>query len=126
MAKSQESSQVQVIGKLEAVTRDVAESTKDIPRPADSYIMLGLLAGAQETLAVVYRQLAAWHAQVKHGVHHGGEHESSVPGDPSWVRAELALQEAARYADAAVDALKRAHLANGVARWYEEIVVDER
>lgn len=125
MVKNQDSSQVRVIGKLEAVARDVAESTREILRPSDSYVILGRLADAQRTMADVYRQLAAWHAQVEHGVHHGGEHEGSVLGSPGWVRAELALQEAARDAEAAADALKRAESANGVARWYDEIKVDE-
>lgn len=111
--------------RLEEATRDLVRSTLQIPRPSDINAVLGSLGTAQGVLAQAYEQLAAWHSQVVPGVHHAGEHETDDSGNPAWVRAELALHEAAHHSTNAAEALKRARSATGVARWFDEIKADE-
>jgi hypothetical protein len=125
VASNEKSSQVLITEALEAAARDVANATVEIPRPSDSYTLLAHLASAQEVLTQAYEQLAAWHGKVVQGVHHSGEDAGGDPDNPGWVGAERALREAAGHSAAAADALRRAHSANGVARWFDEIRADE-
>ncbi len=111
--------------KLESAARDLVRLTREVLRPSDSHALLGNLTTAQESLAQVYVQLAEWHSQVVQGVHYAGEEEPGGAGNTGWVRAELALEEAARSGKAAAEALNRAHSANGLARWFDEVRSDE-
>ncbi|HAM25541.1 MAG TPA: hypothetical protein DCP11_02255 [Microbacteriaceae bacterium] len=125
MTATEKSSQVFITEALAAAAHDVADSTADIPKPSDSYAILASLAGTQESLTRAYEQLAAWHGQVVEGVHHAGEAEGGDPDNPGWVNAERSLRRAADRSAAAAEALRTAHTANGVARWFDEIRADE-
>lgn len=125
MADNDELDQVHTSEKLEAAARDLVRLTREVLRPSDSHALLGNLTTAQESLAQVYVQLAEWHSQVVQGVHYAGEEEPGGAGNTGWVRAELALEEAARSGKAAAEALNRAHSANGLARWFDEVRSDE-
>jgi hypothetical protein len=126
MTDNQELDPVVTAERLEKATRDLVRSTLEILRPSDINAVLGNLGSAQGMLAQAYEQLAAWHARVVQGIHHAGEVEPDGSGSPAWVRAEFALHEAAHYSANAADALGRARSANGVARWFDEIKVDEQ
>lgn len=125
MADNDAPDPVRTAEKLEAVTRDLVLLTREVLRPSDSHLILGNLTTAQESLAQVYVQLAEWHSQVVQGVHYAGEEETGSTGNAGWLRAELALEEAARSGRAAAEALKRAHSANGLASWFDEVRSDE-
>ncbi len=127
VAVNEESRQVEIAETLSEVARSLVHSTKAVPRPFDSYTLLGNLTAAQEALAQIYTQLAKWHGQVLQGVHHSGEDERGSLDNPGWARAELELQDAARHAAAAVASLRRAHSANGVVKWFDEAqqMIDE-
>ena len=127
MAVNEESRQVEIAETLSEVARSLVRSTRVVPRPFDSYSLLGSLAVAQEVLAQIYAQLAEWHGQVLQGVHHSGEDERGSLDNPGWARAELELQDAAHHAAAAEASLRRAHSANGVVKWFDEArqVIDE-
>ncbi|CAN5179278.1 hypothetical protein [Frigoribacterium sp. UYMn621] len=126
MTGIQKSNQVQGTDRLEDAARDLAASTRDIARPSDSKGILEGLRRSQESLNQTYRQLADWHGRVVEGVHHGGEKDGRAdPHNPGWIRAELALQEAAQYGADAVAALTRAENANEIARWFDEVLDDE-
>lgn len=125
VASTEKSSQVGIAEALRAAARDVAGSTVDVVRPSDSSILIGILTEAQDELTLAYERLAAWHGQVVQGVHHSGEGSGGDPENPGWVGAERALREAADTSAATADALRRAHSANGVARWFDEIRADE-
>lgn len=125
MADNDAPNPVPAAEKLDAVTGDLVRLTRGVLRPSDSHQLLGNLTTAQESLAQVYVQLAEWHSQVVQGVHYAGEEDSGSSGNAGWLRAELALEEAARCGRAAAEALKRAHSANGLARWYDEVRSDE-
>jgi hypothetical protein len=125
VASTEKSSQVRIAETVQAAARDVAQSAVEISRPSDSYILLGILAAAQDELTQAYDLLATWHGQVVQGVHHSGEGAGGDPENPGWVGAERALREAAGTSATTADALRRAHSANGVARWFDEIRADE-
>lgn len=127
MTDEQKSKQVQTAERVEEAAHELVQSTRDVARPSDSTALLESLKRSQEALDDVYRQLADWHGAVLEGVHHGGEKsEGAEPLNRSWIRAELALQEAAQYGGDAAGALGRARGANTVALWFDEVVGDER
>jgi hypothetical protein len=127
MTDERKSNQVRAAERVEEVARELAASTRDIPKPSDSTALLESLKRSQETLDQVYRQLAEWHGAALEGVHHGGEKkEGADPLNRAWIRAELALQEAAQYGTDAAEALARARGANTVAQWFDEVITDER
>jgi hypothetical protein len=121
---SEKSSQLLITEALLAAASDVADSVAHIPRPSDSYAILGDLARVQEALTLAFERLADWHGQVVEGVHHAGD-GGDDPDNPGWVDAERSLRRAADSSTAAADALRHAHSANGVARWFDEIRADE-
>jgi hypothetical protein len=125
MAENDTSAAVTAAENLDAVSGDLVRLTREVLRPSDSHQLLGNLTTAQESLAQVYVQLAEWHSQVVQGVHYAGEEEPGGSGNAGWLRAELALEEAARSARAVAEALKRAHSANGLAEWFDEVRSDE-
>lgn len=124
MTTSEKSSQLLITEALLAAASDVADSVAQIPRPSDSYAILGDLARVQESLTLAYERLADWHDQVVEGVHHAGDAGEDTD-NPSWLDAGRSLRQAADSSTAVADALRHAHSANGVARWFDEIRADE-
>ena len=123
MTTTPTSPQVRLATAGDAAVRALIEAGADVSRPSDSYAVLGALARVQSGLTRVFEQYADWHAGVEVGVHHAGD----APDDeanPSWARAESALRDAVEHSRAAAAALERAHTANGVASWYDEIRAD--
>ena len=103
MSDNDELDQVHTAEKLEAVARDLVHLTREVLRPSDSHLLLGKLTTTQESLTQVYVQLAEWHDQVVQGVHYEGDEVPGGAGNTGWLRAELALEEAARSSKAAAD-----------------------
>lgn len=125
MSDDQKTAPLASARRVEEAARDLVRSTHEIPRPSDVHEVLGALKSAQGMLTQTYEQLATWHAEVVQGVHHAGADEAEDSGSPVWLRAEYALHEAAHYSENAVDALERSRSANAIARWFDEIRVDE-
>lgn len=121
MTKTSDSHQIAAARQLEEVAKKFAEATASIPNPSETGDLLLSLGSVQSTLSGVYAALAQWHGEVVEGVHHGGEDHRAHAMNPGWVRADVALREAAKYGEDAAEALARAHAANDVALWYEEI-----
>lgn len=123
MAVNEEQRQVAIAAELAEAARTLAHSTRQIPRPFDSYTLLGELSAAQRSLAQVYEQLAVWHGQVEAGIHHDGEDPSARAEDygtgGAAGRAASLLREAAERAGLAEDSLREAHSANAVVRWFD-------
>lgn len=112
--------------RVEADTAALADAIAGISRPSDVTEALSILGRAQEAMARVSAGLASWHGAVEFGVHHSGEHSPDDPQNPGWLRAEVALEEAAQYSRDAAAALERARVANQSARWFDEIRADGR
>ncbi|WP_285465434.1 hypothetical protein, partial [Agromyces sp. NBRC 114283] len=64
-------------------------------------------------------QLAAWHERVVDGTHYNGE-DGRGDGATGTVTTAAELHRAAAAFDAASAALREAHAANGVVRWYDD------
>lgn len=124
MAMTEPSPQVALAHRIADASAALQRAGADVPRPSDSYAVLGALTQAQTDLTRIYEQFAAWHAATEVGVHHAGDDASDESENPSWTRAELALRDAARHSAAAAVALGSAHTANGVASWFDEILSD--
>lgn len=121
MDKMQKSTQLAAAEDLEEAAKRFAAETREIPVPSETSALLLSLAAVQSTLDGVYTELARWHRGVVLGVHHAGEDERGDPENPGWMRADVALREAAQYGAQAADALGRAHSGNEVALWFDEI-----
>lgn len=121
MAINEETSAVEIADLLAETIKSLAHSTRAIPRPIDSYALLADLAQAQEILAQVYGQLAAWHGRVLDGTHYNGEDGRSTTGEPAAEQVRGLLELAAHEADQAAAQLRKAHSANGVIRWFDEV-----
>lgn len=117
MSINEEHRQLGVAAQLAEASRTLAHSTRDVPAPADSYDLLGELVATVDSLEQVCRQLGSWHANVVDGVHYRGEDERG-DGATGTVTAAAELQRAAAALDAASTALRTAHDANGVVRWF--------
>lgn len=124
MATTDISPQVGLAKQIEEATSALIQAGAEVPRPSDSYAVLGSLTRAQSELTRVFEQLAEWHAGVEIGVHHAGDEAAHESGNPSWARAEQALREAVQHSQAAASALGLAHTANGVASWFDELRSD--
>lgn len=118
MTVNDEHRQVEVARDLEAQARTLAHSTRDVPAPFDSYTLLGELTATVDNLEQVCRQLGAWHSRVADGTHYAGEDERG-DGATGTVTAAAELEHAAVALAAASAALRAAHSANGVVRWFE-------
>lgn len=118
MAVNEEQRQRTVAVQLAEVARTLAHSTRDVPVPSESYSMLGELAVTLGDLEQVCRQLAAWHGRVIDGVHYEGE-DSRGDGATGTVTAAAELERAATALADAESALRQAHSANGVVRWFD-------
>jgi hypothetical protein len=128
MTENQQSPlQIEGADRLVEAARNVAQATKALRSPSESGPLLDRLRNAQLALDDAFLNLAVWHGGVVEGVHHHGEDEERRdPITPAWIRAEIALREAAAYGGNAADALERASAANAVAQWYDEEIGDER
>lgn len=118
MTVNEEQRQVEVARELEAAARTLAHSTRDVPVPADSYVLLGELGSATTLIQQVCRQLAAWHGRVVDGTHYAGE-DADGDGATGTVTAAAQLARAADALGTAADALGAAQTANGVVRWFD-------
>lgn len=118
MAVNEQHRQVEVARDLEALAKTLAHSTRDVPAPFDSYTLLGELAATVDHIEQVCRQLAAWHASVVDGTHYAGEDERG-DGATGTVTAAAELERAAAALDTASAAVRAAHSANGVVRWFD-------
>lgn len=62
MAINEQARQLVVAGELEATARTLAHSTRAVPKPFESYRLLGDLSATADHLAQVLAQLTTWHA----------------------------------------------------------------
>lgn len=107
--------QTEVADEVEAASRQLAHSTRNVPNPPDSYRLLGDLGATSRHLAQVAAQLAHWHDRVAEGTEHAGEDER---GDGTGTStAAQALRQAAAALNDAAGHVETAHAANGVVRW---------
>lgn len=122
MTINDERRQVAIAAELAETARTLAHSTRNIPRPSDSYALLGNLVAAQRSIAQVYEQLAAWHGQVIEGIHHDGEEPSDVVRlhGRGTAGARAALLEAKEHAELVEHHLMAAHSSNGMIRWFDD------
>jgi hypothetical protein len=118
MAVNEEQRQWAVAVELAEVARTLAHSTRDVPVPSESYSMLGELTATLADLEQVCRQLAAWHERVIDGVHYEGE-DARGDGATGTVTAAAELERAATALASAETALRQAHSANGIVRWFD-------
>lgn len=118
MTINDEHRQVDVARELSELARTLAHSTRDVPSPSASYSMLGELVVTVEALEQVCRQLAAWHSRVVDGTHYEGE-DARGDGATGTVTVAAELERAAAALDNAANALRAAHSANGVVRWFD-------
>lgn len=128
MAINEESRQTEIADALAEAARTLAHSTRTVSRPSDSYELLASLRSAQDSLAQVYAQLAAWHGAVVDGTHYNGEDNHSIPGIPAvgeYGQATALLNMAAASAAKAADLVTKAHAANAVVRWFDEVKNEE-
>lgn len=118
MSINEEHRQVEVAAQLSAQARTLAHSTRNVPSPRDSYDLLGELVATVGDLEQVCRQLSSWHTSVVDGVHYQGEDDRG-DGATGTVVTAAELTRAAAALDAAAVALRTAHSANGVVRWFD-------
>jgi len=118
MAVNEEQRQAAIASEISELAETLAHSTRDVPRPIDSYSLLGELVATVNDLEQVCRQLGAWHALVIDGTHYAGE-DARGDGATGTVTAAAELERAAAALDAAGNALRAAHSANGVVRWFD-------
>lgn len=117
MAINEQDRQLEVAREAEELLRTLAHSTRDIPHPRDSYLMLGELGAIIDHLAQVCDQLASWHSRVEGGKHYEGE-DGGRSGSPHAAAGELAATATAlRQASSHVQS---AYSHNSVVRWYDE------
>ncbi|WP_285040014.1 hypothetical protein [Plantibacter sp. lyk4-40-MEA-4] len=119
MATNEEHRQIEIARALSDQARSLAHSTRDVPNPSDSYSLLAELTATIDDLEQACRQLGAWHTRTVDGKHYAGEDERGDGATGTVTAAAELTRAAAALADAA-DAIRAAHSANGVVRWYEE------
>ena len=112
------------VEEMERSAGAVEAAISDFTKPSESTQVIETLERTQQVIARTYAGLAKWHAAAEVGVHHAGEQEPVDLQNPGWVRAQVALEEAAQYASDAASALERARMANMTARWFDEIRSD--
>ncbi|TFC57879.1 MULTISPECIES: hypothetical protein [unclassified Cryobacterium] len=124
MSVNEEGRQTEIADELAEAAKTLAHSTRTVPRPSDSYELLGSLQAAQESLAQVYAQLAGWHGAAVDGTHYNGEDDHGTPGLPAVGadgQATGLLNLAAASAATTADLVAKAHAANAVVRWFDEV-----
>ncbi|MGT2426110.1 hypothetical protein [Amnibacterium kyonggiense] len=119
MARNEERRQVEIAVELEESARTLAHSTRDVPRPADSSLLLAELGRVVDHVQQTVRQLSAWHGRVVDGREYRGEDEGG-DGVTGTLEAAAQLEAAADALDHAGEALRAARAANGVVRWVGE------
>ena len=119
MSVNEEDRQVDIASELSENARTLAHSTRDVPSPSSSsYTLLGELVATVDRLEQVVRQLSAWHSRVIDGIHYAGEDDRG-DGATGTITAAEQLTRAAAALDTASAALRAAHSANGVVRWFD-------
>ncbi|POH62308.1 hypothetical protein C3B61_15615 [Cryobacterium zongtaii] len=102
------------------MTQKLAHSIRTVLRPSDSYDLLCYLQAAQDALAQVFEQLAAWHVEAIDGTPYKGKDGTGAPGlhavGPAGQVAGL-LEMAAE----STALVPRAQTANGVVRWFDGV-----
>ena len=124
MATNQEGRQIEIANELGEAVRTLAHSTRTIPKPSDSYELLGALVAAQEALAQVYAQVSLWHDKAVAGTHYNGVdgiHSDTTAPDHV---AQL-LAGAAASATRAANQVSEAHSVNGAIRWFYAVKTEE-
>ncbi|HEX7352912.1 hypothetical protein [Brachybacterium sp.] len=115
MAVNEDHRQTEIAREAAQSARTLAHSTRDVPTPSDSYVLLGELGATVDHLEQVCRQLSRWHAATQEPEHFTAE---DPRGDGTGTTTAAAELEAAAVAlNTASAALMRAHAANGVVRW---------
>ena len=120
MTINEQHRQVEVARDLSAQARTLVHSTRDVPAPFESYTLLGELVATVDDLEQVCRQLGTWHSTVVDGKHYEGEDDRG-DGATGTVTAAAELERAATALSAASAALRDAHSANGVVRWFDQV-----
>jgi len=121
MSVNEEGRQVELAASIEAASRTLAHSTRRVPRPFDSNRLLAELSQTQDHLAQVLDQLSAWHSRVSDGVHYDGEDENAIEGICAPPFAAGSLNRAAENARISADYIRKAHAANNVVRWFDDV-----
>ena len=126
MSEIVEGRQTEITDELAEVAQSLAHSTRTVPRPSDSYELLGALQVAQQSLARVYTQLATWHRDAVDGTHCNGTDGHSLYGVPATAagvseQVTLLLKIAAASAAETADLVGKAQAANGVVCWFDEV-----
>ncbi|ASD24161.1 hypothetical protein B7495_18590 (plasmid) [Cryobacterium sp. LW097] len=126
MSANEDGSQIEIADELAEVARSLAHATRTVPRPSDSYELLGVLQVAQQSLAQVYTHLATWHRDTVEGTHCNGTDGHSLYGVPATVagaseQVTLLLKIAAASASETADLVGKAQAANGVVCWFDEV-----
>lgn len=119
MSTNEEHRQVEVAVELAAQARTLAHSTRTVPTPSSSYDLLAELVATTSALEQVCLQLGTWHESVTDGRHYEGE-DNRGDGATGTVTAAVELEHAATALNTASAALRAAHSANGVVRWFDE------
>lgn len=110
---------------LQQAAGDLAESLSGHAQADNIAAVLTSLTRTQESLDEVYVALAAWHERT--AGHRPASSEFDAGGEFGfWMRAELALREAAQYGANVASALTRARHASQEAQWFREESGDER
>lgn len=112
---NEESRQSDIAGEVDAAARRLADSTRTVPDPADSYALVAALQSTVTSLAHVARQLAGWHDTAVEGVEYSGEDERGDGSGTAAAAQELGLAHEAL--TSAAEHIASAHSANGVVRW---------
>lgn len=118
MPINEEYRQLEIIEHVEALTRTLAHSTRNVPLPRESYSMLGELGACIRHLAQVTEQLAGWHNRVEDGIHYEGEDGG---GTGSARAAATELTTAVSALNLAANHVDRAYTCNGGVRWYIDL-----
>jgi hypothetical protein len=122
------SGQLDIAHELAEVARILAHSTYAVPRPSDTYELLGVLTDVQAALGQVYAHLGAWHAAAQDGKHFDGKSEGGAPGPPAASAVgtgSVSLMTATANAMAAANLVLQAYNANAAVRWFDEVKTEE-
>lgn len=116
--------QLQASNVLQQAAADLAGSITGDLQANSIAAVLTSLTRTQERLDEVYAVLATWHGRT--AGHKPASSEFEAAGEYGlWIRAELALREAAQYGAKAASALTRARHASQEAWWFHEESEDE-
>ena len=108
--------------RMAEAARQLAHDTRNLETPSESYAILGDLVDTQRSIEQVLSQLAEWHRGTTADRHYSSGHGESALGITTAVT-ELDL--AAQQADGLQETLSRAHGANSVVRWFDEVIPPE-